>query len=88
MIDANELVRGDRGPIDAMVFVRQRKLSFAQADDLNRLAGDNFKSDIPARKGAVWDALASGEDDGNSALPVAEIIERARLQYGYPVEEY
>ena len=75
-----------RGPIDAMVFVRQRKFSFAQADDLNRLDGDNFKPSIPRVIGAIWDALASGEDDGNSALPVAEIIERARLQYGYPVE--
>jgi hypothetical protein len=74
-------------PIDAMVFVRQRKFSFAQADDLNRLAGDNFKPSIPRVIGAIWDALASGEDDGNSALPVAEIIERARLQYGYPVKD-
>jgi hypothetical protein len=74
-------------PIDAMVFVRQRKISFAQADDLNRLEGDNFKAAIPRVIGAVWDALASGEDDGNSALPVTEIIERARLQYGYPVKD-
>jgi hypothetical protein len=74
-------------PIDAMVFVRQRRLSFMQADDLNRLAGDTFKASIPRIIGAVWDALASGEDDGNSALPVAEIIERARLQYGYPVKD-
>jgi hypothetical protein len=73
-------------PIDAMVFVRQRKFSFAQADDLNRL-DDNFRSSIPRVIGAVWDALASGEDDGNSALSVAEIIERARLQYGYPVAD-
>jgi hypothetical protein len=74
-------------PIDAMVFVRQRKFSFAQADDLNRLNGDNFKPSIPRIIGAIWDPLASGEDDGNSALPVAEIIERARLQYGYPVKD-
>ena len=74
-------------PIDAMVFVRQRKVSFSQADDLNRLNGDNFKPSIPRAIGAVWDALASGEDDGNSALPVAEIIERARLQYGYPIKD-
>jgi AAA domain len=74
-------------PIDAMVFVRQRKLSFAQADDLNRLNGDTFKPSIPRVIGAVWDALASGEDDGNSALPVGELTERARLQYGYPVAD-
>jgi exodeoxyribonuclease V alpha subunit len=49
--------------------------------------GDNFKPTTPRVIGAVWDALASGEDDGNSALPVVEIIERARLQYGYPVED-
>jgi exodeoxyribonuclease V alpha subunit len=74
-------------PIDAMVFVRQRKISFAQADDLNKLEGDNFKPSIPRVIGAVWDALASSEDDGNSALPVAEIIERARLQYGCPITD-
>jgi hypothetical protein len=74
-------------PIDAMVFVRQRKISFAQADDLNKLEGDNFKASIPRVIGAVWDALASGEDDGNSALPVAELTERARLQYGYSVKD-
>jgi hypothetical protein len=44
-------------PIDAMVFVRQRKFSFAQADDLNRLNGDNFKPSIPRIIGAIWDAL-------------------------------
>jgi RecD/TraA family predicted helicase len=74
-------------PIDAMVFVRQRKLSFQQADDLNRLAGGHFKPSIPRVIGTVWEALASGEDDGNSALRVEEIIERARLQYGYPVQD-
>jgi hypothetical protein len=74
-------------PIDAMLLVRQRKLSFAQADDLNRLDSESFKPTIPRIIGAVWDALSSGEDDGNSALPVAEIIERARLQYGYPIKE-
>jgi hypothetical protein len=74
-------------PIDAMQFVRRRAMSFMQADDLNRLEGDNFKSTIPRVVGAMWDALASGEDDGNSALPVKELTERARLQYGYPVEE-
>jgi hypothetical protein len=73
--------------IDAMLLVRQRRLSFAQADDLNRLDGDHFKPSVPRIIGAVWDALASGEDDGNSALPVVDIIERDRLQYGYPVED-
>lgn len=76
-----------REPIDAMVFVRQRMFSFAQADDLNRLDGDTFKASIPRVIGTVWDALASGEDDGNSALSVVEIIERARLQYGYPIKD-
>jgi exodeoxyribonuclease V alpha subunit len=76
-----------REAIDAMLLVRQGSLSFAQADDLNRLNSDSFKPSIPRVIGAIWDALRSGEDDGNSALPVAEIIERARLQYGYPVKD-
>jgi hypothetical protein len=46
-----------REPIDAMVFVRQRKFSFAQADDLNRLDSDSFKPSIPRVVGAIWDAL-------------------------------
>jgi RecD/TraA family predicted helicase len=73
--------------VDAMQFVRRRQLSFMQADDLNKIGGDNFKPTIPRVIGAMWDALASGEDDGNSALPVTELTERARLQYGYPVQE-
>jgi hypothetical protein len=74
-------------PIDAFVFVRQRKLSFAQADGANKLEGSIFRDEGLRLIGAAWDALADSEEDGHSALPMGELIERTRVQYNYPVEE-
>jgi len=85
----NGIIKRIKAPeqIDPKVFVRQGKLTFSQADDLINLNGGNFTENIPRVVGTIWDALRSGENDGHSALPIPNLRERARLQYGYSIGE-
>jgi hypothetical protein len=71
---------------DAFLLVRQKKLSFIQADDGNKI-GKYFCGTLPRATGALWDALREAENDGHSAMTVSDAREYLAREYGFSVTD-
>jgi hypothetical protein len=80
-LGTNDETRPNKGG-DAFTLVRSRHLSFAQADDANRL-GNFFRPTFNRALGAIWEGLREAEDRGDSAILLTNARDYLMTQYGF-----